>query len=70
VTEPEGVLAIVLQVFEDGSGLVRISEGPEEGKDVPLSAAQLGPVEPGEAGRLVNRRRRKGDLARFVKRGR
>jgi hypothetical protein len=58
--------AVVVKLFPDGSAWVRIGDGDNEGRDVALTAAQAGPAELGEAGRLVNRGRR--DM-RFVRRG-
>lgn len=60
----DGEWAVVLAVFQDGSALVRV----EEGRDVALHSWEVGQVEPGEAGRLLNRNRR-GVPKRFVKGG-
>lgn len=65
--EETGVWSVVVRVFPDGSAWVRIGEGPDEGHDAPLTAAQVGPVELGEAGRLVGGRR-EGFPFRFVRR--
>jgi hypothetical protein len=61
----EGEWAVVMEVFRDGSALVRV----EEGRDVALTEEQVGEVEPGEAGRLFNRENPDRALL-FVARGR
>lgn len=58
-----GVREIVVRLFPDGSAWVRIGEGAEEGRDLALTAAQVGPVELGEAGRIAGR----GRGARFLR---
>jgi hypothetical protein len=40
---------VVVRIFPDGSAWVRV----ETGEDLPLTAAQVGPVELGEAGLVV-----------------
>lgn len=60
MTDREGVWAVVVRVFPDGSVWVRA----ESGEDVALTRRQAGKVEAGEAGVLVGRGRGR----RFFKR--